>query len=93
MSSTERRGPGSSRAGARARDDELDRARLPRRAPAGRAVEIDLRAVMSSVEIIVPPGLAVETEGAAIMGTFEHVDRAPRTRSRGAAAAVRGLAS
>ena len=38
---------------------------------------VALRAVMSSVEIIVPPGLAVETEGTAIMGTFEHVDRAP----------------
>ena len=25
----------------------------------------------------VPPGLAVETEGVAIMGSFEHVDRAP----------------
>jgi hypothetical protein len=46
------------------------------RLPAG-PVEVDLRAVMSSAEIIVPPGLAVETEGMAIMGTFEHVDRAP----------------
>ena len=46
------------------------------RLPAG-AVEIDLRAIMSSIEILVPPGLAVETEGMAIMGTFEHVDRAP----------------
>jgi hypothetical protein len=45
--------------------------------PAG-PVEIDLRALMASVEIIVPPGLAVETEGTAIMGSFEHVDRAPR---------------
>jgi hypothetical protein len=47
------------------------------RMPAG-PVDVDLRAVMSSVEIIVPPGLAVETEGSAIMGSFEHVDRAPR---------------
>jgi len=46
------------------------------RMPSG-AVEIDLRAVMGSAEIIVPPGLAVETEGTAIMGSFEHVDRAP----------------
>jgi len=46
------------------------------RMPSG-AVEIDLRAVMGSAEIIVPPGLAVETEGSAIMGSFEHVDRAP----------------
>jgi hypothetical protein len=47
------------------------------RLPAG-PVDVELRAVMSSVEIIVPPGLAVETEGSAIMGSFEHVDRAPR---------------
>jgi hypothetical protein len=46
------------------------------RLPAG-PVEIDLRAILSSTEIIVPPGLAVETEGVAIMGSFEHVDRAP----------------
>ncbi|MES1210237.1 MAG: DUF1707 domain-containing protein, partial [Pseudomonadota bacterium] len=35
------------------------------RFPAG-VVEIDVRAVMSSAEIIVPPGLAVETDGSAI---------------------------
>ena len=46
------------------------------RLPAG-TVEIQLRTVMGSAEIIVPPGLAVETEGSAIMGSFEHVDRAP----------------
>jgi hypothetical protein len=46
------------------------------RLPAG-PVQLDLRAIMSSIEIIVPPGLAVETEGAAVMGSFEHVDRAP----------------
>ena len=46
------------------------------RLPAG-PVEIQLRTLMGSAEIIVPPGLAVETEGSAIMGSFEHVDRAP----------------
>jgi hypothetical protein len=46
------------------------------RLPAG-TVEIQLRTFMGSAEIIVPPGLAVETEGSAIMGSFEHVDRAP----------------
>jgi Domain of unknown function (DUF1707)/Cell wall-active antibiotics response 4TMS YvqF len=46
------------------------------RFPAG-PVDIDVRAVMSSTEIIVPPGLAVETDGVAILGAFEHVDRAP----------------
>lgn len=40
-------------------------------------VDVDVRALMSSVEIIVPPGLAVETHGSAIMGTFDEVDRAP----------------
>jgi hypothetical protein len=78
MSSTERRGPWAVPRQVRVRSTmsstvlDFRDARLP----AG-AVEVALRAVMSSVEIIVPPGLAVETEGMAIMGTFEHVDRAP----------------
>jgi hypothetical protein len=42
-------------------------------------IELDLRAVMSSVEIIVPPGLPVETEGSAILGVFDDVQRAPQT--------------
>jgi hypothetical protein len=46
------------------------------RFPAG-PVDLDVRAVMSSAEIIVPPGLAVETDGSAFMGAFDHVDRAP----------------
>jgi hypothetical protein len=77
MSSTERRGPWvvprQVRVRATMSSTVLDfrEARLP----AG-PVEIDLRAIMSSTEIIVPPGLAVETEGVAIMGSFEHVDRA-----------------
>jgi hypothetical protein len=78
MSSTERRGPWivprKVRVRATMSSTVLDfrEARLP----AG-PVEIDLRAVMSSAEIIVPPGLAVEMEGMAVMGTFEHLDRAP----------------
>jgi hypothetical protein len=40
-------------------------------------VDVEVRAMMSSVEIIVPPGLAVETHGAAFMGTFDEVERAP----------------
>jgi Domain of unknown function (DUF1707)/Cell wall-active antibiotics response 4TMS YvqF len=40
-------------------------------------VDVEIRAVMSSVEIIVPPGLAVETHGSAVMGTFDEVERAP----------------
>lgn len=46
------------------------------RFPAG-PVDIEIRAVMSSVEIVVPPGLAVETSGLAIMGAFDDVDRSP----------------
>jgi hypothetical protein len=78
MSSTERRGPWlvprTVRVRATMSSTVLDfrEARLP----AG-AVDVELRAVMSSVEIIVPPGLAVEMEGTAIMGSFEHLDRAP----------------
>ena len=40
-------------------------------------VDVEVRAFMSSTEIIVPPGLAVETRGSAVMGTFEEIDRAP----------------
>jgi hypothetical protein len=78
MSSTERRGPWTVPRTLRVRATmsstvlDFRDARLP----AG-PVDIDLRSVMSSTEIIVPPGLAVETEGVAIMGSFEHVDRAP----------------
>ena len=32
---------------------------------------------MGGTEIIVPPGLAVETHGSAIMGGFQEVNRAP----------------
>ncbi|HEY0715934.1 MAG TPA: LiaF domain-containing protein [Polyangia bacterium] len=40
-------------------------------------VEVRVGAFMGGVEIIVPPTLAVEASGSAIMGGFEHVDRAP----------------
>lgn len=40
------------------------------------AVDLEINAVMSSVEIIVPPGLAVATNGSAFMGAFEQVHRA-----------------
>ena len=46
-------------------------------------VEIRVGALMGGVEIIVPPTLAVESNGAAIMGGFEHVDRAPATAEPG----------
>jgi hypothetical protein len=78
MSSTERRGPWTVPRKVRVRATmsstvlDFREARLP----AG-PVELDLRVVMSSAEIIVPPGLAVEMEGTGIMGSFEHLDRAP----------------
>jgi hypothetical protein len=45
--------------------------------PAG-SVELDLRAVFGNIEITVPPHLAVEAEGNAVLGNFDHVDRASR---------------
>jgi hypothetical protein len=38
---------------------------------------VQVVAFMGGVEIIVPPNLAIECEGAGIMGSFEAVDRAP----------------
>jgi len=52
---------------------DLREARLP---PG--PIELRVVAIMGGVEIIVPPHLAVESEGAAIMGGFEHVERAPQ---------------
>ena len=40
-------------------------------------VELDVTAVMGGIEIVVPPGLAVQMHGSAIMGGFADVDRAP----------------
>jgi hypothetical protein len=40
-------------------------------------VDIYVRAVFGGIDIIVPPGLAVQMHGSAIMGGFEQVDRAP----------------
>jgi hypothetical protein len=45
------------------------------RLPAG-VVEIRIMAMMGGVQILVPPHLAVEAVGTAIMGGFAHVDRA-----------------
>jgi hypothetical protein len=38
---------------------------------------VSIFAVMGGVQIIVPPGLAVEMDGAALMGGFEHMERSP----------------
>ena len=47
-------------------------------------VEIRVGSLMGGVEIIVPPSLQVESTGAAIMGGFEHLDRAPPIADPGA---------
>ena len=41
--------------------------------------EVYITAVMGGVNIIVPPHLSVEMEGVAVMGGFEHSERAPVT--------------
>jgi hypothetical protein len=46
------------------------------RFPAG-VVDVEVIAFMGGTEIIVPPGLAVQTHGTAIMGGFMEVNRAP----------------
>ncbi len=46
------------------------------RFPAG-VIDLEVRAVFGGVQIIVPPGLAVEVHGTAIMGGFQNVNRAP----------------
>ena len=46
------------------------------RLPAG-PTEIEVTIVMGSLHLIVPPELPVEMEGVAVLGSFEHLDRAP----------------
>jgi Cell wall-active antibiotics response LiaF, C-terminal len=40
-------------------------------------IDIEVSAVMGGINIVVPPGLAVEMHGSAIMGGFADVNRAP----------------
>jgi hypothetical protein len=40
-------------------------------------VEVHVLTLMGGVEIIVPPQLAVESDGVAIMGGFDHAGSAP----------------
>jgi hypothetical protein len=53
------------------------------RLPAG-VVEVRILSLMGGVQIIVPPQLAVEANGGAIMGGFAHVERAPVSPDPGA---------
>ena len=40
-------------------------------------VDIEVKAVMGGIQIVVPPGLAVQMHGSAIFGGFQDVNRAP----------------
>jgi hypothetical protein len=51
---------------------DLREARLP-----SGPIDIEVTAFMGGLQIIVPPGLAVETHGSAIMGGFQDIHRAP----------------
>jgi len=62
------------------------------RMPPG-VTEVHVFAVMGGVEILVPPGLAVETHGFGLMGGFEGVDQAGAdTDSEAPRLVVRGMA-
>jgi hypothetical protein len=43
----------------------------------GSVVEMEVKAVFGGVQIIVPPNLAVECHGVAILGGFESLNRTP----------------
>jgi hypothetical protein len=44
--------------------------------PAG-VIELHVRPMFGNIEITVPPHLAIEADGSAIFGNFDHVSRAP----------------
>jgi hypothetical protein len=46
------------------------------RFPTG-VIELEVKALCGGVQIVVPPGLAVEVHGTAILGGFQNVNRAP----------------
>lgn len=46
------------------------------RFPAG-VIDLEVTAVMGGIQIVVPPGLAVQMHGSAIFGGFQDVNRAP----------------
>jgi len=55
--------------------------------------EVNVLAVMGGVEIVVPPGLAVETHGLGLMGGFEALDQAGDSRDPDAPRLIiRGMA-
>ena len=67
---------------------DLREARFPRG-----VVDLEVKAFFGGVQILVPPGLAVEVNGSAIMGGFQNVNRSPPTPDPDAPLLrVRGLA-
>jgi hypothetical protein len=67
---------------------DLREARFPRG-----VVDLEVKAFWGGVQILVPPGLAVEVHGSAIMGGFQNVNRSPPTPDPDAPLLrVRGLA-
>lgn len=53
---------------------DLREARFPRG-----VIDLEVKAFFGGVQILVPPGLAVEVHGTAVMGGFQNVNRAPPT--------------
>jgi len=53
---------------------DLREARFPRG-----VIDLEVKAFFGGVQILVPPGLAVEVHGTAIMGGFQNVNRSPPT--------------
>lgn len=53
---------------------DLREARFPRG-----VIDLEVKAIFGGVQILVPPGLAVEVQGTAIMGGFQNVNRSPPT--------------
>jgi hypothetical protein len=53
---------------------DLREARFPRG-----VIDLEVKAFWGGVQILVPPGLAVEVTGTAIMGGFQNVNRSPPT--------------
>ena len=53
---------------------DLREARFPRG-----VIDLEVKAIFGGVQILVPPGLAVEVNGAAVMGGFQNVNRSPPT--------------
>jgi hypothetical protein len=67
---------------------DLREARFPRG-----VIDLEVKAIFGGVQILVPPGLAVEVQGTAIMGGFQNVNRSPPTPDPDAPLLrVRGLA-